>query len=196
MSIEKLEECPDCKAPLRDAGYDLQHCPCGWDRLEGLKDDPYQGTVARLEANLSPIDRDAALASLALTEGMTPDEMRRYGPRRSTVDVCRLRGDRSGRRAVTLARDRERGEGGNQALESKWAHAMTEEIEDALYSACNVTTRWRPSFGSAVLPDHPRASGTFREPPSSVREFTAKLRAFLGEIDATLSVGELLEELE
>ena len=72
---------------------------------------------------------------------------------------------------------------------------MTEEIEDALYSACNVTTRWHPRIGGMVVSDHPRARGTFNEPPSSVREFTAKLRAFLGEIDATLSVGELLEDL-
>jgi hypothetical protein len=73
---------------------------------------------------------------------------------------------------------------------------MTEEIEDALYSACNVTTKWHPRLGSMVVPNHPRAVGTFNDPPSSVREFAAKLRAFLGEIDATLTVAELLEGLE
>lgn len=72
---------------------------------------------------------------------------------------------------------------------------MTPEIEDALYSACAVTTKWTPRMGSVVIPNHPRAVGTFNEPPSSVVEFSAKLRAFLGEIDAALTVGELLEEL-
>lgn len=73
---------------------------------------------------------------------------------------------------------------------------MTEEIEDALYSACAVTTRLVPRMGGVVIPNHPRAVGTFNEPPSSVREFAAKLRAFLGEIDATMTVAELLEALQ
>lgn len=72
---------------------------------------------------------------------------------------------------------------------------MTDEIEDALYSACSVTTKWVPHMGSVVIPNHPRAVGTFNEPPSSVIEFTAKLRTFLNEIDATMTVGDLLEEL-
>lgn len=72
---------------------------------------------------------------------------------------------------------------------------MTPEIEDALYSACAVTTKSRPRWAGVVIPNHPRAIGTYQEPPSSVVEFSAKLRAFLGEVDATLTVGELLEEL-
>jgi uncharacterized protein YfaP (DUF2135 family) len=64
---EKLETCPRCNKPLRDAGYDLQHCPCGWDRLAGLEDDPYQGTVARFEPNLAAADQDASLASIAIS---------------------------------------------------------------------------------------------------------------------------------
>ena len=74
---EKLDECPDCRRPLRDAGYDLQHCPCGWDRDEWLKGDVYQGTVARLEANIVMVDRDAALASLAISTKRAADALER-----------------------------------------------------------------------------------------------------------------------
>jgi hypothetical protein len=64
---EKHESCPDCHKPLRGAGYDLQHCPCGWDALEGLRGDVYQGTIARLEENIAMIDQGAALASIAIS---------------------------------------------------------------------------------------------------------------------------------
>lgn len=71
----KLEKCQRCNKPLRDAGYDLQHCPCGWDRLSGLEDDPYQGTVARLEVNIAPIDTAAALASISISLKRIADSM-------------------------------------------------------------------------------------------------------------------------
>ena len=64
---EKLEECPKCSKPLRDAGYDLQHCPCGWDRLASLEDDDYQGVACRLERAVTGIDTGPALASIAIS---------------------------------------------------------------------------------------------------------------------------------
>jgi hypothetical protein len=64
---EKLGACPDCREPLRDGGYDLQHCPCGWDALAGLRGNVYQGTVARLEPNIAMIDQGAALASISIS---------------------------------------------------------------------------------------------------------------------------------
>ena len=72
---EKVDTCPDCGKPLSQAGYDLQHCPCGWDRLQGLKGDVYQGTIARLEPNISMIDQGAALASIAISLRRIADAM-------------------------------------------------------------------------------------------------------------------------
>jgi hypothetical protein len=64
---EKLDDCPRCGKSLSQAGYDLQHCPCGWDRLAGLEDNPYQGTIVRLEPSITPIDTAAALASISIS---------------------------------------------------------------------------------------------------------------------------------
>lgn len=73
---------------------------------------------------------------------------------------------------------------------------MTLEIEDALYTACCVTTKYQPVFPKITLPNHPRATGTFNRPPSSVTEFKAKLKAFLNELDNTVTVAEILDELK
>ena len=63
----KLNTCPRCSKPLRDAAYHMQHCPCGWDSLPGLEDDVYQGTVCRLEPERHGIDTGAALASISIS---------------------------------------------------------------------------------------------------------------------------------
>lgn len=42
----------------------------------------------------------------------------------------------------------------------------------------------------------PRATGTLHGPPVRVADFKAKLRAFLSEVDGTMTVCDLLDELE
>lgn len=72
---------------------------------------------------------------------------------------------------------------------------MTPEIEDAIYSACQVTDK-SPQPGRLHVADHPRATGTFRPDRTiSTRRFKLRVRAFLGELDATMTVADLLAEL-
>ena len=74
---------------------------------------------------------------------------------------------------------------------------MTEEIEDALYSAAGVTARSPSAKHQRFhVANHPRASGTMQGPQIKVADFKAKLRAFLSEVDGTLTVRDLLDELE
>lgn len=61
---------------------------------------------------------------------------------------------------------------------------MNAEIEDAIFSACGVTTEIRSQYG--------KQSPT----PKAVENFTYKLKEFLREIDGTLTVTEVLDELE
>lgn len=73
-----------------------------------------------------------------------------------------------------------------------------EEIEDAVYTACGVTTRSHLTFARDVVPDHPRAGGTFRNlpHPGAIHEFRSKLKRFLGELEDGLTVQEVLDLLE
>lgn len=71
---------------------------------------------------------------------------------------------------------------------------MIPEIEDALYTACGVTTRFQRQ--RMERPNHPRAIGTFPIYHSSVIEFKTKLLAFLRELNEDITVAQLREELE
>lgn len=75
---------------------------------------------------------------------------------------------------------------------------MKEEVEDALYGACQVTrhsTRRMRLEGPADFPMQGRGPLVVH-PPSSVAEFKAKLRAFLGELDSTATVRDILDALD
>lgn len=69
------------------------------------------------------------------------------------------------------------------------------DVHDALFTACNVEPDQRRSF---YFPhsDQPFRGPLRIVPPLNVQNFTHRVRAFLSELDATLTVREVLDQLD